>query len=202
LGIVARFQGNFDQAQELNEESLAIRREVGDRWAIANSLNNQGTVFLDQEEYDNAQQKLEEAVSLLREIGDRWHYVNAVNNLANVARAQNRYGVARDLYYESLEINRELGDDWALAYLLEDVGYWNAAEGFPKIALELIGAADTLRESIGAPLPPAERENSEKLLKPARDGLSSEAQEAALEAGRLMSLEQAIEFTETTPRSN
>lgn len=56
----------------------------------ANSLNNQGTVFLDQEEYDNAQEKLEEAVSLFREIGDRWHYANAVNNLANVTGAGNR----------------------------------------------------------------------------------------------------------------
>ena len=202
LGIVARFQGDFKQAQELNEESLAIRREVGDRWAIANSLNNQGTVFLDQEDYDSAQEKLEEAVSLLREVGDRWHYANAVNNLANVARAQNRYGVARDLYYESLEINRELGDGWALAYLIEDVGYLNAAEGFPKIALKLIGAADSLRESIGAPLPPAERENSEKLLKSARDGLSPEAQDVAFEAGRLLSLEQATEFAESPPTNS
>ncbi len=202
LGIVARFEGDFERAQELNEESLAIRREVGDRWAIANSLNNQGTVYLDQKEYDQAQLKLEEAVDLLREIGDRWHYANAVNNLANVARAQARSDVARDLYYESLEINRELGDGWALAYLLEDIGYLNAAEGNSEQALKLVGAADTLREAIGSPLPPAEKENSEKLLKPARAVLSTEAQETALDFGRSMSLEQAIDFAETTPQTN
>ena len=199
LGIVARFEGDFEQAQEFNEESLAIRREVGDRWAIANSLNNQGTVYLDQKEYDQAQLKLEEAVDLLREIGDRWHYANAVNNPANVARAQARHGVARDLYYESLEINRELGDGWALAYLLEDIGYLNAAEGYSEQALKLVGAADTLREAISSPLPPAEKEISKKLLKPARAVLSTEAQEAALDFGRSMSLEQAIDFAETIP---
>lgn len=89
-----------------------------------------------------------------------------------------------------------------MAYLLEDIGYLNAAEGNSEQAIRLVGAAETLREAIGSPLPPAEKENSEKLLKAARDALSTDAQEAALQFGRSMSLEQAIEFAETTPQSN
>ena len=199
LGIVARFRGNFAHAQELNEQSLAIRRSVGDRWAIANSLNNQGTVYLDQGKHHEARGKLEEAVALLREVGDRWHYANAVNNLANVSRGLGEYSAARSLYYESLAINRELGDGWALAYLLEDIGYLNAAEGHSEQALKLVGAAESLRVSIGAPLPPAEQEALEKSLQPARQALSQEAQQAALSAGREMTLEQALDFTLVGP---
>jgi len=199
LGIVARFRGDYTYAQELNEQSLAIRRSVGDRWAIANSLNNQGTVYLDQGKHHEARLKLEEAVELLREVGDRWHYANAVNNLANVFRGLGEYSAARSLYNESLAINRELGDGWALAYLLEDIGYLNAAKGHPEQALQLVGAAESLRASIGAPLPPAEQEGLEKLLQPARQSLSREAQLAALSSGRAMSLDQALDFALVEP---
>jgi tetratricopeptide (TPR) repeat protein len=182
------------QARALFEESLSVRRALGDRWAIANSLNNLSTVSQDQGDFEAAWGQLEEAVGLLREIGDRWHFANALNNLANVARSRGDYPTARSLYLESLEINRQLGDGWALAYLLEDIGCLNAAEGHAQQALRLVGAAQALRESIGAPLPPHERENLDRLLGPATQALSPEAQTAARQAGGAMSLDQALDF--------
>jgi class 3 adenylate cyclase/tetratricopeptide (TPR) repeat protein len=194
LGIVARYRGQVSQARALFEESLSVRRALGDRWAIANSLNNLSTVSQDQGDFEAAWGQLEEAVGLLREIGDRWHFANALNNLANVARSRGDYPTARSLYLESLEINRQLGDGWALAYLLEDIGCLNAAEGHAQQALRLVGAAQALRESIGAPLPPHERENLDRLLGPATQALSPEAQTAARQAGGAMSLDQALDF--------
>jgi predicted ATPase/class 3 adenylate cyclase len=192
LGIVARFQADYDLARALNEEALAIRRELGDRWAIANSLNNQGTVALDQGDYAEARARLEEAVVILREIGDRWYYANSLNNLGNVARAQADYATARALYTESLVINRDLGDKWALAYLLEDIGGLSALQGEAERALRLVGAADTLREAIGAPLPPAEQASLERMLESARQQLGEAGQAAAWSVGRALSLEEAV----------
>ena len=200
LGIVARYRGQVKQAQALFEESLSIRRALGDRWAIANSLNNLSTVTQDQGDFEAAWGQLEEAVGLMGEIGDRWHFANALNNLANVARGRGDYPKARSLYLESLEINRQLGDGWALAYMLEDIGCLNALEGHAEQALMLVGAAHTLRESIGAPMPPHERENLDKLLEPALSALSLEAQAAARKTGQSMSLDQALDFAAAEPR--
>lgn len=106
-----------------------------------------------------------------------------------------------DTVTESLGINRELGDGWALAYLLEDIAALNAAEGQEEDAFRLLGAAQSQRERIGAPLPPRELEKLEKHFEQTCTILTQEAQKQALESGRAMSLEQAIESAELSPKS-
>src|SRR5262249_59160138 len=43
-GLLAYWQGDYQAAQALYEESLAIRRELGDRQLISDSLNSLGCV--------------------------------------------------------------------------------------------------------------------------------------------------------------
>lgn len=201
LGIIARFQGDPALAERLNAQGLALRRELGDRRAIANSLNNEGMLALDQGDHARARQRLEEALQLLREIGDRWGLANSLNNLANVARDQGDAAAAQALYVESLTINRELGDRLAVAYLLEDIGRLAVRRDRAGAALRLLGAAQALRDVIGAPLPPAEQESLDRSLAPAREALGPDAQAAALAAGQAMSLEEAFRYALHDPTS-
>jgi adenylate cyclase len=194
LGIVARYQGNYAVAHSLHEEGLTIRREVGDKLWIAVSLNNLGNVALDQGDYPTARSRLEEALALQREVGHREYIANALNNLGNVARAQGDYTEARSLYKESLTINRELGDQWQTAYLLEDMGCLATLEKQPERALRLLGAAEVVREAIGAPLSPAEHDKLRPMLEPARQALGETAAASAIAEGRAMSMEQAIDY--------
>jgi adenylate cyclase len=194
LGIVARFQGDYALARSLHEQSLAIRRELGDRWAIGVSLNNLGNVALDQGQYAQARALHEEGLAIRRQVGDRWAIGNALNNLGNLARTQAEYGQARALYDEALSIYRVLGDKWALAYLFEDVGCLVALQGQAEAALRLAGAASTLRQEIGAPLSPTEKNKLEEVLAPARQALGKEAAAAAQTQGQAMPLEEAIEL--------
>jgi hypothetical protein len=94
---------------------------------------------------------------------------------------------------ESLKINRELKDQTAIAYVLEDCAGLAAARGHAAFALRLAGVSETLRQTIGAPLPPTEQARVDRLLTPACRILSEAAQAAAWSAGRAMTLEQAIE---------
>jgi tetratricopeptide (TPR) repeat protein len=178
----------------LHEEGLAIRREVGDRWAVANSLNNLGNVALDQGRYAEARTWQEEALALRREVGDRWAVANSLNNLGNVVRAQGDYAAARAFYRESLLTNRELGDRWGLAYLLEDMGGLAAWQSHAERAMRLIGAAAALRDEIRAPLSAAEQAKLERALEPIRLEMDETARSALHAEGRAMSLEQAIEY--------
>jgi adenylate cyclase len=192
LGIVARFQGDYGLARSIHEEALTIRWDVGDKWAIAKSLNNLGYVALDQEDLETARTQLEVAVNLQREIGDRWEIANALHSLGSVTRAQGDYAATRTVYEESLAISRELGDKRLIAYLLEDMGGLAALEGEAERALRLAGAAEVLREAIGAPLSPSERDRLHPMLRPAHEALGEEAA-SVLATGRVMSMEQAIE---------
>jgi tetratricopeptide (TPR) repeat protein len=194
LAIVARFRGDYEAAQAINEQALRIRSELGDKWAIANSLNNLGNVFLDQGDYATARARLEEAVAIQREIGDRFSIANALHSLANVTRDQDDYSASRAQYEESLTVLWELGERFLLANLLEDMGGLAALEGQRERALRLVGAAATLRETIGAPLSPAYQEKLDKMLEPARQTLGEEASASAEAKGKAMPLEQAIAY--------
>lgn len=193
LGIVARSLGDFGQAQRLYEESLAIRRTLNDRRAIAVSLNNLGNLARHREQYEEARARLEEAVLLQREVGDRHYLANALNNLGNVARDQGDHAAAQTLYAESLAINRELGDAWQLAYLIEDIGVLTARDANPVRALRLVGAADGLREAIGAPRSPAEQATLDGNVRVAIASLSATEQADALRLGRETPLDAVLD---------
>ncbi|MCX6046842.1 MAG: tetratricopeptide repeat protein [Chloroflexi bacterium] len=192
MAIVATTQGDFAGAHTMFDESLTVRRSLQDKWGVANSLNNLGELALIQQTYNEAYAYLEEAVNTLREIGDKWELGNALVTLGNALRAMGEYRAAYPLYQESLQINRDLGDRRTLAYLLENIGVLFALQGEAERALKLVGAAATLREILRAPLFPAEKSQLESALEPARQTLGAAAATAASEAGRALTLDEAM----------
>ena len=194
LGIIARIQGRLDEARRLNEEALSLRRSLGDKWAIATSLNNLGNVAIDQGRYDEARRLHEEGLALRREVGDMWVVANSLNNLGNLARGQADYPGAEARYKESLKIVLEYNDRWAMAYLLEDMGCLAALQAQPERAIRLAGAAEALRQAIGAPRSQAEQEKLENGLSSARQALGEAGAAEKLEEGRKMDLEQAAAY--------
>jgi tetratricopeptide (TPR) repeat protein len=145
-----------------------------------------------QQAYEEAYRYLEEAVAAQREIGDKWSLGNALVNLGNALRALGNYAAAYPLYQESLQINRELGDRWMLAYLFENIGQLFALQNDATRALHLVSAASTLRETLGTPLSPGEKNQLDNALNAARQALGAAATDV-WEAGSKLTLDQAID---------
>jgi predicted ATPase/class 3 adenylate cyclase/Tfp pilus assembly protein PilF len=121
-GVLAYQQGDYPAARALDEECLAIQRQLGDRRGIAGSLNNLGLVACDQGDFPAARLLHEESLTIVRELGDRKGIANSLNNLGNVAYDQGSFSSARGLYEESLAIARELGDREGVARVLGNLG--------------------------------------------------------------------------------
>jgi class 3 adenylate cyclase/tetratricopeptide (TPR) repeat protein len=117
-GTVATWQGDYVTGREMNQESLLLRRELGDTPGVATLLNNLGIIARFQRDLDGARQMNEESLTLFREMGDRWAVGMLLNNQACVASDQGEYAEARVLLNESLMIRRELGDKAGLALSL------------------------------------------------------------------------------------
>ena len=192
LGIIARFQRDLIGARQMNDESLMLFREIGDRWAVGQLLNNQACVASDQEDYSEARKLLQMSLLIRRELGDKAGLALSLNTLADVLLDQGEISEVRPLLDESLAINRELGDKTAIAYLMEDYGGLAAAESMPEKALQLAGFAAALRESIGAPLPPAEQARVDRMIAPAREALPESLAIAEWETGQSLELQWAI----------
>lgn len=191
LAIIAEYEGDFDESRRLNLEALAIRTELGDRWAIAMSQNNLGMIALHQRDFAEAATRFDESVRLGREVGDPWVLALGDENRGNAKRGLGDYAGARAGYAAALRAFLVLDDRWDLAFLLEYVAMLATAEGAHATALELAGAAERLREEIGAGRAPALAEELDRELAPSREALGPEAIEAALSRGRALDLDAA-----------
>jgi non-specific serine/threonine protein kinase len=121
-GIMAHYQGDYDAAHRHYEESLAIRRAIGDRHGVASCLNNLGSLAERRGDYRTAQNFHEESLAIRRELEDPVGISYSLNNLGNVAYLQGDYVTARAHHQESLELKRETGEQWGIATSLENLG--------------------------------------------------------------------------------
>jgi len=183
LGVVAEYDGDYEPARAYHLQALELRSELGDRWAIAVSMTNLGMIALLQERFEEARDRFEEAMRLNRSVGDSWMVAISHNNLGNANRGLGDFAVARTHYGDSLRAYRDYDDRWALAFLFEDVAVLEALEDRPESALELLGAADALREASGSPRGEALEAELERSLQSARDALGDAAAAAARARG-------------------
>jgi predicted ATPase/serine/threonine protein kinase len=202
LANIVKLQGDYVHARSLYEGCLSIFRELGDRTGVAWALNYQGDVARDQGDVRAARSLYEESLVTFRELGDRWGIASSLADLGNLARDQRNYDAAQSLYRESMRMFQELEHKRGIARLVECFACSAAAQLQPERSLRLAGAAAALRQTLGAPLTPAEQTKLERSLEPARRALTGTAGATAWLEGWVMPVERAIEEAlALTPRS-
>jgi predicted ATPase/transcriptional regulator with XRE-family HTH domain len=192
LGTIGLLQGDLEWAGARYADSLALMRETGDQRGIAVALLNLGEAALYQGDLERADAALSEGLALFRQLGDRASIAVGMANLGTVARKRGGGTEAVALGREALALYRELGDQPQCAEGLEQLAKTLGAAGQGERAARLLGAAASLRGTLGAPLPAHERADIEQATAAARVTLGEEAWEAAFAAGRALSLEEAI----------
>jgi len=134
----------------------------------------------------------EESLAICREVGARREMTYALNGLGNVARHVGNFATAYSYYAESLSLRQALGDTMGIAKSLESFVRLAVAQEQPQRAVRLVGAAAVVRERFGVPLSPVAGVEFRRHLEEIRASLGDEAYTAAWNAGRALTLEQAI----------
>ena len=174
LAIVAEYEEDYGRAQELNEQALYLRTRLGDRWGIGVSRNNLGMIAHLKHDYAAARSHLEEALRIELEVGDSWMVAMARHNLANTTRELGDVAAACRNYSEALATFGLTGDKWAECILFEDLAMTLASDD-PRAALQLVGAAEAIREAIGSPRVAAVQAELDERLSSARETLGDQA---------------------------
>ena len=185
-------QGDPLTVRALLEEGLALYREIGDRSRITGYYNLSARLALSQGDVATARQFAEESVALDRELGDQEDIARSLSVLGEIEASQENYARARMLYEESLAIARKRGSKGGIALYKEAFASVVAAQGELTWAARLWGAAEVLREAIGAPRPPFERVRYERAVTAARAQLGEKSFATAWAEGRTMTPEQAL----------
>ena len=128
-GVLAQMQGDYAEARALYEESLTIRRQLGNQRGIAATLNNLGNVARDQGDYAGARALYEESLTIYQQLGDQGSIADLLTNLGIVAFYQGDYAGTRALYEESLTIYRQLGNQGRIADALGNLGLVASEQG-------------------------------------------------------------------------
>jgi hypothetical protein len=142
---------------------------------MAWSYSNLGFVATEQGRLDEARSFYGRSLALGREIGDSFGIALSLHALADVALRQDDHEGARCCHAEALEIRRDLGDRRGIAESMESFASLLAAEADPVRAVQLLAAADVLRERIHAPVAAARREELDRQIDALRDALGDTA---------------------------
>ncbi len=192
LGLVLPFQGDLARAHARLEESLAVSRQVGYKRNIGLSILFLGMVAFLQGDVTAARSLLEESLVLFKEVGERGRIAEVFASQGLISFGQGDYTAARALLEESLKIALELDYKWDIAGCLEGLAAVVAAQGEPVRAVWCMSAAQTLRETIGTPLPSLSQALHEFTIVSARTQLGEQAFAAARAKGCTMTLEQPL----------
>jgi len=124
VGQATRARNDYAVARALYKESLAIVRELGDLWWIAETLWDFARVAFYQGDYTAGNPLWEESLAIFRELGDRRRIAEILGSLGGyMAFYQGNYIIELTSMEESLAIMRELGDRRSSARLLWFLGH-------------------------------------------------------------------------------
>ncbi|MDQ3496322.1 MAG: tetratricopeptide repeat protein [Actinomycetota bacterium] len=195
LGNQQSEKGDDEGAVPLLEEALALSRRIGDRRTIAYALHNLAEVARHRGDYEQAKTLGLESLALLREMADKWQLARITGwlGMVTVYNSDDHDAAARFLK-ESLALNREIGSWEYVAYCLEGFAGLAGARTQGARAARLWGAAEALRETISAPLPPADRPDYDRSMATARAHLGEVPFAVAWEGGKAMTPDEAIEY--------
>ena len=192
LGVLARNRRDYPHAEALYEEVLAIDRSLDDRRGIGAALHNLGIAVVQQGQTERALALFTESLILRREAGNQWGTANTLHSIGAACVRIGLLAQAHQALGESLGIFRVLGDRDGIAGCLEELGTLATSERQPERAARLLGAASVLREAIGAPLPPDDQQETDRIIAALLATLDSERFAIAWAAGQSLPLEGAI----------
>ncbi len=146
---LARQQGDYATARWLYEQSLALRRELGDERGVAAVRAELGLIGFHLGEYAAARVLLNDSIAALRELGDRQGLAMALNSLGMITMDEGDYAAARLLYKESVAIRRELGDRHGIAMTVNNLGVIASHQGDYVAGSALFEEGLAIRRELG-----------------------------------------------------
>lgn len=114
--------GQREAGQQVFQEHLALRRELGDDWGIALGLWSLSYVEWLMGNYDTAWSLAAESLELRQKIGARSGIADALTVLAGTAIYRGDFELAEQYLRQNITIRQEMGDQAGLAMSLGNLG--------------------------------------------------------------------------------
>lgn len=121
-GFLAWYRSDYAAAKTYLMESLRLRRQLGDRRGIAESLHRLGAMALFLGHDDEGGPLLEESLTCWQALDDKLGTAGTLARLAELQRKRGDYAAARAQQETSLQLIQEAGAQWERGYSLWSLG--------------------------------------------------------------------------------
>jgi DNA-binding CsgD family transcriptional regulator/tetratricopeptide (TPR) repeat protein len=192
LATTAWFQRDDAEAQQLAEASRTVAHAMGEDWTEGLALRILGWLALLRGDHATARIEFEQALDVLRQQGDPFQTALALEGLGQVAMAQAEHKEAHARLAESLRLLGDFGSRKDIADCLESFAALAAAQSISGAALQLAGAAEAIRDAIGAVQTPLRRELLERWLSVVRRSVAVDVYARKWATGLDLTVQQAI----------
>ena len=192
LGLACQGQGDLRAARKHLEEALELAREVGGKRDIAAALNAMAQLHRMEGDLDTAELLYQHVLAHARELADSESIAIGQLNLAMVAICRGAGDRARAMLLEPLAIVEELGSKTSGQSVLEVCAGLGALLGQWESTARFYGAAEAQSRQTGLHRDPTDEAFLAPLIAKARKALGDAPYDAAEEAGRALSYEEAM----------
>jgi predicted ATPase/class 3 adenylate cyclase len=197
LARIAFARRDLEAAETLHRDAAELARAVGDRQALAGSLRDIALVVLERDDPKRAEEIAAEGLALARMVPDQWTLAYCLGAMAQVAEELRDIGRAASFHDEALGMAAELAVEQMSAQRLEGITRVAISAGEAGRAARLLGAADTVwkvhpPDNTWWHKTPTETERHDRAIARAKMTLGEEEFDAASEAGRMLSVVDAV----------
>ncbi|MEU8119439.1 BTAD domain-containing putative transcriptional regulator [Spirillospora sp. NPDC049024] len=183
LGRIALLAGDHAESDRRHEQGRLLAVEHGYRPGEAFALTGLALTARRAGRLDDAEAHMHDALARAREARYAPGIALGLAELGFIAEQRGNAAAAAELHREALTVAQGIGDPRAIALALEGLAGAAALTGTSAEAARLLGEAAALRESTGAPLPPEERTDVDRITATARSALGDDAFTTAFAEG-------------------
>jgi hypothetical protein len=187
-------EADIVKAREYLNETAELAHTVGYQWASTLSIFGLARTAAAVGDLVTARAGFKESAEIAMKMGNKRIVYSSQSEFAHILRAHGELEEALATYRDLLPKWKDLGHRPAVAHELECVAYILIRKEEPVRAATLLGAAQSLRESIDSVMTVAERAEYEKEIAALHAGMQDADFEHSWSQGRALSIEQAIAY--------
>jgi hypothetical protein len=183
-----------EKAREAASQSTKILKENGLLWGYALVFLGIGMMAKYKGDFAFSRETLGNILPLFVEMGDVHQETMIQSEMGHMERYEGHLEKAEQIYCATILVWQRIGHRAAVANQLESLAFIASANEQVERAARVLGAAEALREKINIQMSQFERSEYDKQVAGLRNCLGEPAFSNLWSEGRLMTMEQAVEF--------
>jgi pentatricopeptide repeat protein len=193
LGLVLAYEKEYDRADAVFKEGLAIARRLADT-NPNNFLFFHGDIDLLRGDVNRARKIYEESIDILRAIGNKGFLAYPLRRLGYLDLEQNDFSAAWKYFLESLQFNQETADKPGVTASLVSIAALAIRLGKPVLSARLFGNVENRLELLSVNLLYTDQAELGRIRSQLPTCLDEATFTAAFNEGWELSEDQAIEL--------